>query len=970
MTTFMEFLGHRKYGGATFLNALLPKRISALIHKSNVNVVRVVDNEEDYLKFVNAYSGRAQIYVGLNPVRNDLKRHSTDEDVTHLCNIYIDLDCEKPEEIDEDAAPGYPHKAKDYAAKEGDLERLKPHIETINTWLKANGFKTGYHDHTGNGHRWILPIPAIDLDGYTKDERDNLQAKVKAFLKRVADECGIVPGCGAHIDNTTDFRRITGVPGTLNLKLETEARKNRIREPFRGAERDEDVALYQYILNTEITQPEPYRAIQQAHGVAGTAGVSLEYWMTRDPKLKRLYEGDTSGYPSRSEAEMALATKLVFYRFNESEIEDILLSAGTGKAAEEKRKGHTTYLKSTIKKAFELETERVGTPKAAQTGFDVSPDDFLVGDKKTFDANRFAKWLINGSGFTFVTLSDTEEVLWYDGGVYRNGGEATIRGIVEQVMDGFKVTKHAVNEVIGHIQRRTYVEREAFDKDKRIINLKNGLYDTRTGELMPHTPDYLSTVRIPVAYDPDARCPAVDQFLSDVLDADDIETAIEWFGYVLEPDYWIQKMLMLLGEGENGKSTFLSLLSVFIGEQNYVNESIHQLVNNRFRVANLYGKLANIHADISDNELTATGILKLLSGGDRISAEKKGKSPFTFKNFARLIFSANRLPRARDDTDAWYRRWTFINFTRKFGKDPDATKPADPGILDSLTTDTELSGLLNRALDALKGLHERGGFSKNLSTEETRRIYTRLSDPVAVFIEDYCMIDPHATVKRSTLFSAYVEFCRDNQQAPIGQAAFTKRIKDMGKFSDCWVGSKKDPDRGRGWRGLNIDESILNEFGTTLGTTLGNHIKTVSSDAGTTHTTLQNPTLANNGKEGGSSVEIEECGKKGVVSVVPSSTDSDLEGGQSVVPSVVPNQVCGSSDDRALNLIRSAIYRLGYVRSIHEFTPVQVLMELPKGTGMTVEMVEQFMIGNAADLKIECMNGDMWRQVSNHNTKG
>ena len=486
------------------------------------------------------------------------------------------------------------------------------------------------------------------------------------------------------------------------------------------------------------------------------------------------------------------------------------------------------FIESDVRAHFGLSDDVVKelvkvTPEAAQTGFDVSPDDFLVGDKKTFDANRFAKWLINGSGFTFVTLPDTEEVLWYDGGVYKDDGSVIIQRIVEQVMDGLKVTKHAVNEVIGHIQRRTYVERDEFDADKRIINLKNGLYDTRTGELKPHTPDYLSTVRIPVAYDPAATCPAIDKFLSDVLDADDIDTAIEWCGYVLEPSYWIQSILMLLGEGGNGKSTFLSLLSAFIGKHNIANESIHNLTNQRFRLASLHGKLANIYADISDRELKETGILKTLSGGDRITVEKKNKPQFEFNNFARLIFSANRLPRAYDDTDAWYRRWTFMIFTRKFGDDPDAVKKEDKKLLDKLTTDNELSGLLNRALDALKGLHERGGFSKNLSTEETRRIYTRLSDPVAVFIEDCCMLDREASVKRSVLFSAYVEFCKVNRQAPIGQAAFTKRIKDMGKFSECRVGSKDNQERG--WRGLNIDKTIFDGFGSTLGSTLDDHIK-------------------------------------------------------------------------------------------------------------------------------------------------
>lgn len=567
--------------------------------------------------------------------------------------------------------------------------------------------------------------------------------------------------------------------------------------------------------------------------------------------------------------------------------------------------------------------------KTVGTGFDVSSDEFLVGDRKVFDANGFAKWLIDNSGFTFVTLSDTDVVMWYSGGVYLPDGEVEIKKIVEQVMDGFQVTKKAVSEVIGHIQRRTYIQRDEFDADKRIINLKNGLFDMRTGELKPHTPDYLSTVQIPVTHDPTATCPKIDRFLSDVLEEEDIEVMLEWFGYVLEPKYWIQSMLMLLGEGGNGKSTVLNLLSVFIGKRNISSESIHSLAGNRFRVARLHGKLVNIHADISDRELGETGILKLLSGGDDISAEEKGKQPFEFKNFARLLFSANRLPRARDDTDAWYRRWKFINFTRKFGDDQDATKQADPKLLDKLTTDRELSGLLNHAIDSLRGLHERGGFSNNLSTEESRRIYTRLSDPVAVFLEDRCIIDPTATVKKSVLFNAYVGYCRDNRQASIGQAAFTKRLRDMGRFSDCQVGKKGEQERG--WRGLNIDESIFDSRGNTLGNTLVRAPETLTSGAGNTHNTLKKPFWQDLPKKHDDDVSIGEYVEKSVLCVLPAETDSDLGGGRSVLPSVLPDkspdhsigaqvmqliaehiQKYGKSDEHTFNLISARIEDQGY----------------------------------------------------------
>lgn len=68
------------------------------------------------------------------------------------------------------------------------------------------------------------------------------------------------------------------------------------------------------------------------------------------------------------------------------------------------------------------------------------------------------------------------------------------------------------------------------------------------------------------------------------------------------------------------------------------------------------------------------------------------------------------------------------------------------------------------------------------------------------------------------------------------------------------------------------------------------------------------------------------------------------------------------NDERLFNLLQSAIYKLGYVRSIHEFNAVEVLMEFPKGTGATIETVESFMTDSAADLKIERV-GDKWTKV-------
>jgi hypothetical protein len=357
--TFMEFLGHRKYGGATFLNALLKKEIAPLLHKTAVNASRIVDSEQDYTKFVDARDGNAQVYIGLNPVRAGMKGYPKEGDITHLCNIFLDLDVDKPDQIKEDIPAGCPRKSDVYAATETERENLKPHIENVTGWLAKNGYKGGYHDHTGNGYRWILPIPGIRLRDI---DLDNLKNKIKAFVERIRHECGIKKGSGAILDSTADFRRLTGVPGTLNLKIETTNRKNQIREPFRGTERDEDAKLRDHILKIVVKETEPCD-VEQTRAPHRNEG--LEYWMVRDPKLKQLYGGDISSYKSRSDAEMALANKLVFYNFNESEIGDILISASIGRAKEEQNRGNLKYIERTTKKAFEFTRERVQEKKTA-----------------------------------------------------------------------------------------------------------------------------------------------------------------------------------------------------------------------------------------------------------------------------------------------------------------------------------------------------------------------------------------------------------------------------------------------------------------------------------------------------------------------------------------------------------------------------------------------------------------------------
>ena len=121
----------------------------------------------------------------------------------------------------------------------------------------------------------------------------------------------------------------------------------------------------------------------------------------------------------------------------------------------------------------------------------------------------------------------------------------------------------------------------------------------------------------------------------------------------------------------------------------------------------------------------------MVSGIDTVDAENKYQQSFKFKNAAKLGFSANNLPEGPKDP-AWYERLCLIECLNKFR----GTEKEDKHLIDKLTTDTELSGFLNLALEGLKKLIKNDKFSYNKTFEETEKEYSLNSNPVAFFMEE------------------------------------------------------------------------------------------------------------------------------------------------------------------------------------------------------------------------------------------
>ena len=416
--------------------------------------------------------------------------------------------------------------------------------------------------------------------------------------------------------------------------------------------------------------------------------------------------------------------------------------------------------------------------------------------KKTIDPQGVAR--VFRSHNQIITLHDTEEMYYYEDGVYWPGARSLIKAFCERHLDE-EISTHVVNEIVGHIERATYFDRSYALDGSADINLMNGIVNVLTGKWRDHSPDEVFFTQLPFVFDPDAACPAIDQFISEVFAEPDRELAYEIIAYTLIPGYLIQKAFALVGGGNNGKSTFLGLIRAFLGPDNVSSVTLQDLDGNRFAGASLYGKRANLCADLPSKDLHKTGMFKALTGGDRVRAENKGMQAFHFENQAKLFFSMNQVPMTDDDSDAFYRRWVLIDFPNKFeGANLNLNK------LQEITKKTELAGLFNKCLKIVPQLLERKGFSNAGSTQATREKYIRMSDSVYCFIEDQVEILPLAWVRKKDLYTRYLDWCREQRTPPAGERKFKTRL--TANLPSVSEGRQHD-DEGRkvhAWEGIRL----------------------------------------------------------------------------------------------------------------------------------------------------------------------
>ena len=385
----------------------------------------------------------------------------------------------------------------------------------------------------------------------------------------------------------------------------------------------------------------------------------------------------------------------------------------------------------------------------------------------TFYPPRLAEWLRD----RYPTATGGQQLYVYTNGCYQPG-ESILRTKITKILAA-QWNRRRADEVIAYLLQSSEALWDAPPRDQ--VAFTNGILSLPGRHLSPPSADFRSPVRIAAAYDPAARCPAVERFIAQVF-PDGAELLYEVIGHLMIPEN-LQRALMLLGPGGNGKSTVLRLINRILGPENISSVSLQALEDNRFAAADLYGKLANIYADLDARALNATGVFKSITGGDPIRGEHKHRQAFTFIPYARLVFSANEAPPTHDSSHAFFDRWIILPFEERIRGSQQERQQDD--LLAELTTPQELSGLLNHALNGLDRLRRTGKFTTTPATQRAGENFRATADSVSGFITDQCEIEPHARETRRNLWTAYRDWCSDNNRRPVSAQRFHGRLREL-----------------------------------------------------------------------------------------------------------------------------------------------------------------------------------------------
>ena len=550
-------------------------------------------------------------------------------------------------------------------------------------------------------------------------------------------------------------------------------------------------------------------------------------------KFVALYGGDTAGYTSSSEADMALCSILAFWTgCDASKMDVIFRSSGLMREKWDRPQSGSTYGALTIQKAI-AGCSQVYSPKNSYSASfkqgEVNAQTEQTGQRLySFDDTGNAQRFVDLFGDKVRYCYTDKRWLWYDGRKWCTDMTGAVKRLADKAVacmsaelkvyeqtdadEGTDMAKafekhmkssrsnKSKNAMLNEVMHHVPILPSQLDRYKAALNTPGGVIDLKSGALAPHDPKNYFTKITAVEYSENADCPRWTAFLDDIFggDKDLIRYVQKAVGYSLTGATSEQCAFFLYGTGRNGKSTFIDIIRDIFGDYaaNIQPETIMARSNQSTAINSDIARLkgARLVTSVEPNEGVRIneGLLKQLTGDDTVTARKLYGDEFEFKPEFKLWMATNHKPVIRGtDTGIW-RRIHMIPFTCVI---PEGK--VDRRLKYKLSA--ELTGIFRWAVEGCLRWQKEGLKMPRAVLEEVRE-YRREMDVISAFVEDKCTVGKGLSVKSSQLFAAYLNWAEQNNEYRMSSTKFGMELAK--RFEKV---------KGRGcnyYSGITLDEQV------------------------------------------------------------------------------------------------------------------------------------------------------------------
>lgn len=439
---------------------------------------------------------------------------------------------------------------------------------------------------------------------------------------------------------------------------------------------------------------------------------------------------------------------------------------------------HAEILKQLIEQFEALDFEALANPHNAEN-FKLNTKHFLV--LSIENALQFAKknrWdLCKNHDFIYL----------YNGTFWAEIDKETFQKFLGEAAEQMGVAKFSARfyqfreQLFKQFLATSYLPTPESNKDRVLINLQNGTFEisSQGTNLRPFDSSDFITYQLPFEFNPKATAPIFEEYLNRVLpDKERQKVLAEYLGYVFikhgSNSLKEEKALVLYGTGANGKSVFFEIVNSLLGVENVSSFSLQSLTNdNGYFRAKLANKLVNYASEINGN--LEASIFKQLVSGEPVEARLPYGQPFILKQYAKLIFNCNELPKDVEHTNAYFRRFLIIPF--------DVTIPPQEQDkqLHIKIIEKELSGVFNWVLEGLNRLLEQKRFSECEAAQRAVEQYRIESDSVQMFLSEHgYKISALNEIPLKDMFSNYRNYCIESGFKACSIRTFADRLRSSG----------------------------------------------------------------------------------------------------------------------------------------------------------------------------------------------